>query len=88
MTFEVKGGNVMRDAMYGEAADSFIETLEDLSATVTYQPCHVVEDEFPRTTRELDQYDVVILSGVGADTLQITPVSQRVIRIPTAVRTG
>lgn len=73
VTFEVKGRNVMRDAEYGEAADSYIATLEDAGADVTYQPCHAVEDEFPRTGQELDQYDVIILSDVGADTLQITP---------------
>lgn len=73
VTFEVKGRNVIRDATYNEAADSFIGTLENMGANVTFQPCHVVADEFPRTTQELDQYDVVILSDVGADTLQITP---------------
>lgn len=73
VTFEVKGRNVLQDATYGEAADDFIGTLEGLGASVTYQPCHVVAEEFPRSTRELDQYDVVILSDVGADTLQITP---------------
>lgn len=73
VTFEVKGRNVMRAAQYGEAADNFIDTLEETGASMTYQPCHVVEDEFPRTTTELDEYDVVILSDVGADTLQITP---------------
>lgn len=73
VTFEVKGRNVMRDAQYGEAADSFVDTLEETGASVTYQPCHVAEESFPRTPTQLDEYDVVILSDVGADTLQITP---------------
>lgn len=73
VTFEVKGRNVMRDAEYGEAADSFIATLEQAGGNVTYQPCHVAEDDFPRSTEAFDQYDLVILSDVGADTLQITP---------------
>lgn len=73
VTFEVKGRNVMRDAEYGEAADRFIATLERAGGNVTYQPCHVAEDAFPRSTEEFDRYDLVILSDVGADTLQITP---------------
>ncbi len=70
--FEIKGRNVLRDSQYGEAADRFISTLEDIGASVTYQPCHVAGESFPRTKDELDQYDLVILSDVGADTLQIT----------------
>lgn len=73
VTFEVKGRNVVRDAEYDEAADRFVEMLEATGATVTYQPCHIAEREFPRTREELATFDLVILSDVGADTLQITP---------------
>ena len=72
LQFEIKGRNVMRDSQYGEAADHFIETLEEIGASVTYQPCHVAAESFPRTHNELDQYDLIILSDIGADTLQIT----------------
>ncbi|UPV76825.1 glutamine amidotransferase (plasmid) [Halorussus limi] len=70
--FEIKGRNVLQDSQYGEAADRFVSTLEEVGASVTYQPCHVAAESFPRTTAELDEYDLVILSDVGADTLQIT----------------
>lgn len=70
--FEIKGRNVLHDSRYGEAADRFVSTLEDVGASVTYQPCHVAAESFPRTTDALDEYDLVILSDVGADTLQIT----------------
>lgn len=46
--------------------------LEDNSASVTYMPCHVVAKSFPSTIKELDNYDIVLLSDIGADTLQIT----------------
>lgn len=71
--FEIKGRNVMQDSEYGEAADRYVETLEGTGANVTYQPCHEIATAFPRTHDELDRYDLVILSDVGADTLQITP---------------
>lgn len=70
--FEIHGRNVMHDSEYGEAADQFIETLESVGASVTYQPCHIAAESFPRTREKLDDYDLVILSDIGADTLQIT----------------
>lgn len=72
VTYEIKGRNVIRDAAYGEAADHFIDTLESVGASVAFQPCHVAEESFPRTREGLDDYDVVILSDIGADTLQLT----------------
>lgn len=69
---EIKGRNVVRDAEYDEAADRFIETLESIGASVTYQPCHVAAESFPRSRDALDDYDLVVLSDVGADTLQLT----------------
>lgn len=64
-------------ASYNEAADHLIAALEHAGASVTYQPCHVATREFPRTRDELDAYDLVILSDVGADTLQLTPEVRR-----------
>lgn len=72
VTYEIKGRNVLRDAEYGEAAGRFVETIESTGASVTFQPCHVAAESFPRTREELDEFDVVILSDVGADTLQLT----------------
>lgn len=72
-SFEIKGRNVLSDSTYGEAADYLIAALESIGTDVTFQPCHVAAEEFPRNREELDQYDLVILSDIGADTLQITP---------------
>ena len=84
--FEIKGRNVLRDSRYGEAADRFVSTLEEIGASVTYQPCHVVTESFPRTKSDLNEYDLVILSDVGADTLQITERSPTATPTSTAVR--
>ena len=73
LTFEIKGQDVITGADYDEAADHLIAALEVAGASVTYQPCHVASREFPRTHDELDTYDLVILSDIGADTLQLTP---------------
>ena len=76
LTFEVKGRNVLWDSEYGEPADHLIAALEAAGGEVTHQPCQVANSSFPRTLQELEKYDVVLLSDIGADTLQITPKSR------------
>lgn len=73
LTFEIKGQDVIMGASYDEAADYLIAALEVAGASVTFQPCSVATREFPRTRDELDAFDLVILSDIGADTLQLTP---------------
>lgn len=73
LTFDVMGRNLLRDCTYGDASDYLVAVLESVGATVDVMPTHVVVDAFPRTRDELDVYDLVLLSDVGADSLQITP---------------
>ncbi|WP_435320931.1 glutamine amidotransferase [Haloarchaeobius sp. TZWSO28] len=73
VSFEVKGRDVIADGEYVEAADFLIAALEVAGAEVDFQPCHVAIEAFPRTRDELDEYDLVILSDIGADSLQVTP---------------
>lgn len=46
-----------------------IAALRSGGVEVTYQPSHVAMNEFPYAREELDAYDVVILSDIGANTL-------------------
>lgn len=73
LSFEVKGRDVFAQGTYEEGAAYLLAALETIGATVDFQPCHVVASEFPRTIDDLEAYDLVLLSDVGADTLQITP---------------
>lgn len=73
LTFEIKGQDVFAGADYDEAADHLIAALEVAGGSVTFQPCHVATREFPRTRSDLERYDLVILSDIGADSLQLTP---------------
>lgn len=72
VTFEVKGANVICDSTYEEAAEYLVAALETAGATVDFQPCHIAVEQFPRTPEELDAYDLVLLSDIGADSLQLT----------------
>jgi uncharacterized membrane protein len=73
LDFEIKGRNVVGDAGYEEAGAYLIAALESAGSAVEFVPCHAVADRFPSTVEELAAYDLVLLSDVGADTLQITP---------------
>ncbi|WP_248518250.1 glutamine amidotransferase [Salinarchaeum laminariae] len=69
----VKGRDVAAATEYTEAADRLIQTLESVGASVTHQPADVALREFPRSTEALDEYDLVLLSDIGAQSLLLTP---------------
>jgi uncharacterized membrane protein len=69
----VKAQNVTTSSSYTEAGDYLIAALEAAGAHVTYQPCHVAVDEFPRTQAAFSEYDLVVLSDIGAQSLLLTP---------------
>lgn len=53
---------------YEEGADQLIAALRAVGHTVTYLPNHQVVEDFPYEMQELtDNYDVVVLSDVPAD---------------------
>lgn len=69
----VKAQNVTMSSSYTEAGDYLIAALESAGADVTYQPCHVAFDAFPRTRDEFADFDLVVLSDIGAQSLLLTP---------------
>jgi len=54
---------------YHEGGTELIAALREGGIDVTYQPCHVAANAFPTSKEELDDYDVVLLSDIGANTL-------------------
>lgn len=73
LTLYAKGTTVTTTAGYTEAGEHLIAALETAGATVTYQPNHIAHREFPRTAEALDEYDLVVLSDIGAQTLLVSP---------------
>jgi len=72
-TLVKKGRDVAGAADYTNAGERLIAALEAAGASVTHQPADVAVREFPRTTDELDEYDLVLLSDIGAQSLLLTP---------------
>jgi uncharacterized membrane protein len=71
--FHLKGFDLFSSASYTEAIDYLRAALETGEIETVYQPCHVAASEFPDSTAQLSEYDVVVLSDIGYNTLAIPP---------------
>lgn len=73
LEFHLKGFDMFANSTYTEAGDHLIEALEHDGIEVRYQPCHQAAEAFPDTPEQLAEFDVVILSDIGRNTLAIPP---------------
>ena len=67
-----KGFDSFVTTEYVEGASQFIARMESRGHEVRYIPSHKIEYEMPSTAVEIDRYDVVVLSDVGANTFLIS----------------
>lgn len=68
-----KGFDSFFTSTYEEGGGAFIAALESTGHEVEYVPSHEVATRFPSTASELDGFDVVVVSDVGANTFQLLP---------------
>lgn len=71
--FHIKGFAAYTTGSYNEGGGELIDALRGGGAQVEHMPNHAVTELFPWSARDLDQYQVVILSDVSADTLLLHP---------------
>ncbi|SNS49905.1 Uncharacterized membrane protein [Micrococcales bacterium KH10] len=64
-----KGFDSFTTTDYAEGGDAIIQAWRDGGHEVTYQPSHVAAKEFPSSVDELNDFDVVVLSDIGSNTL-------------------
>ncbi len=69
----IKGVDSFTMNSYVEGVGPLRDALEGTGHTVTYLPGHLVPTMFPGTAEELAAYDVVILSDIGANSIQLAP---------------
>lgn len=74
-TIHVKGADSMTTSRYTENVGWLRGALEKAGYEVTYMPSHEAIAHFPDTVEKLKQYDLVILSDVGSNTLIMTNTS-------------
>lgn len=73
----VKGADSMTTSGYFENVGWLRSALEKAGYEIHYMPSHIALSEFPDTVEKLKEYDLVILSDVGANTLMMTTTSFR-----------
>ncbi|MEU2777126.1 glutamine amidotransferase [Streptomyces sp. NPDC007162] len=64
-----KGFDSFVTSTYAEGAGPFLKALRSVGHEVTYLPNHLAAEDFPRTEDELNAFDLVVLSDIGANTL-------------------
>lgn len=69
----VKGFDQFHTTTWHTGATYFLNALKDSDYDVTHMPAHEVSANFPLTLEELQQWDVIILSDIGANTLLLHP---------------
>lgn len=68
-TTHVKGFDTFFTSVYESGEKWLVKALEKSGYEVTFLPNHVAAEEFPFTEEELKEYDCVVLSDIGANTL-------------------
>lgn len=66
-TIHMKGFDQFHNTQYEEGARFFLESMSSAGFDVTYLPAHEISARFPKQREELDLYDVVVISDVGAN---------------------
>lgn len=70
-TYHIKGFDSFCTSKYEEGATALIKVIELAGYKVDYYPNHIANERLPYTLEEYKQYDVVILSDIGSNTLLI-----------------
>ena len=68
-----KGFDSVPLCRYEEAGTPLIDALKHNGFEVTYMPNHIAQLHFPDTAQQLKEYDAVILSDCGSNTLLLHP---------------
>ena len=69
----IKGFDQFPTVTYHTGADELLKALKDSAFDVSFMPAHEAQRDFPLTAEALAQYDAVVLSDIGANTLLLHP---------------
>jgi uncharacterized membrane protein len=72
-SIEVKGFSAYSTSSYAVGLTELVNGLRTNGHEVTHIPNHEVVDAFPWSLEQLEPFDVVVLSDVSADTIQLHP---------------
>jgi uncharacterized membrane protein len=69
----IKGFDQFGSVTFHTGADAFLAALKHLPFDIVHMPCHIAQTDFPSTLAGLREWDAVILSDIGANTLLLHP---------------
>lgn len=69
----IKGFDQFPTVTYHTGADELLKALKDSAFDVKFMPAHEAQRDFPLTAEGLGEYDAIILSDLGANTLLLHP---------------
>lgn len=72
-SIHVKGFDAYTTGTYQEGQEPFLEALEGKEVVIDFIPNHEATDKFPTSIEKLNEYDVVLLSDIGSNTLLLRP---------------
>jgi len=72
-SIHVKGFDSFTTSAYEEGVHWLKTALEQADCRVHFLPNHLVSREYPTTVRELERYNILILSDCGSNTLLLHP---------------
>ncbi|WP_103663148.1 glutamine amidotransferase [Microbacterium sp. CJ77] len=72
-TTHIKGVDEFTANSYTEGVRQLRSALEGGGHEVVHMPAHLVPTDFPSDRNELNKFDVVVLSDIGANSLQLSP---------------
>ena len=73
LAFEIKGFDFFGVSSFKKDGDALIRALRDRGHEVTWLETCRVPEEFPETIESLHEYDVIVLSDVGSNSLLFHP---------------
>lgn len=72
-TTHFKGWDHFGSATYDFGAGHLVAALAESAFTLTYLPSHLAARDFPQRLEDLQAYDAIMLSDIGANTLLLHP---------------
>ena len=72
-SIHVKGFDSFTTVSYEEGVGALRDALLGAGHEITFLPNHVAATDFPFSSRELETWDVVLLSDIGSNTLLVPP---------------
>lgn len=70
-TTHIKGFDAFYNSVYETGEKWLVKALEEANYDVDFLPNHLAGEKFPFTMEEISIYDCIILSDIGANTLEI-----------------